>query len=80
MHKVLISIPDDLAYRLRVSIPARQRSKIIASLLEKEINQREKNLYTCALAVEKDTALNKEMDEWDITSNDGLKVEEDESW
>ena len=58
MHKILISIPDNLAYRLRVVIPARQR---------------EKNLYTCALEVEKDKALNKEMKAWDITTNDGLK-------
>lgn len=73
MQKVLISIPDDLAYRLRVVIPARQRSKIVACLITKEVEQREKSLYTCALEVEKDTALNEEMKEWDITTNDGLK-------
>ena len=73
MHKILISIPDNLAYRLRVVIPARQRSKIITCLITKEIEQREKILYTCALEVEKDNALNKEMKAWDITTNDGLK-------
>jgi hypothetical protein len=73
MHKLLISISDSLAYRLRVAIPSRQRSKVISSLLEKEIEDREKTLYSCALEVEKDSLLNSEMVGWDITINDGLK-------
>jgi len=73
MHKVLISLPDDLAYRLRVNIPARQRSKIITCLIAKEVEQREKKLYACALEVEKDKVFNKEMKAWDITLTDGLK-------
>lgn len=72
MHKILISIPDDLASRLRVAIPSRQRSKVITRLIAKEIEQREKNLYACALEVEKDKSLNKEMKAWGITINDGL--------
>jgi len=73
MHKLLISVSDDLASRLRVAIPSRQRSKVISSLIEKEIEDREKTLYSCALKLEKDTLLNSEMEEWDITTNDGLK-------
>ena len=73
MQKILISIPDNLACRLRVVIPTRQRSKIITCLITKEIEQREKILYTCALEVEKDNALNKEMKAWDATIGDGLK-------
>jgi len=73
MHKVLISIPDNLVYRMRVAIPVRKRSKILTCLIEKEIEQREKNLYACALEVEKDKTLNKEMKSWDITIKDGLK-------
>jgi len=75
MHKVLISIPDSLAHRLRVIIPARQRSKVIADLIAQEIERREKNLYFCALEVEKNEVLNKEMQEWDITLRDGLDDE-----
>ena len=77
MSKVLISIPDEIVNRMRATIPARQRSKIIVKLLEKEIEKREKALYDCALAVEKDTALNQEMSEWDITLQDG---QSDDSW
>jgi len=76
MEKVLISLPDQLASRLRAAIPARQRSKVITSLIEAEIKKREKTLYECALAVENDAALNKEMAEWDVTLNDGLKDEQ----
>lgn len=77
MNKVLISIPDKIALRMRAAIPQRQRSKIIVQLIEKEIEKREKALYECALAVEQDLALNKEMKDWDITLQDGLS---DESW
>lgn len=77
MNKVLISIPDSIANRMRAAIPQRQRSKIIVQLLEKEIERREKALYECALAVEKDSALNHEMEDWDVTLQDGLT---NESW
>lgn len=73
MQKVLISIPDDLAIRLRITIPARQRSKIISHLITQEVEQRERNLYACALSVEKDELLNEEMKAWDVTINDGLE-------
>jgi hypothetical protein len=77
MTKVLISVPEKLAMRMRATIPPRQRSKTIAHLIEKEVLRREQALYECAIAVEKDAALNKEMQEWDTTLEDGL---EDESW
>ncbi|MBA2649883.1 MAG: hypothetical protein H0U75_09890 [Legionella sp.] len=77
MNKVLISIPDKIAQRMRAAIPQRQRSKVIVSLIEREIEKREKALYDCALAVEQDKGLNEEMSEWDITSLDGFT---NESW
>ncbi|HFC9843843.1 MULTISPECIES: hypothetical protein [Legionellaceae] len=77
MNKVLISIPDQIASRMRAAIPQRQRSKVIAHLIEKEIERREKALYECALAVENDHGLQNEMNDWDITVQDGLT---DESW
>ena len=49
----------------------------MAQLLEKEVKRREKALYQCALEVEKDKALNKEMEEWNSTTGDGI---ESESW
>jgi len=77
MSKVLISIPDKVASRMRATIPQRQRSKVIVHLIEKEIERREKALYECAAQVEKDNALSQEMKDWDITVQDGLS---DESW
>ena len=77
MNKVLISIPDHVASRMRAAIPQRQRSKVIARLIEQEVERREQELYQCALAVEQDTGLNEEMKEWDVTLQDGLH---DESW
>jgi hypothetical protein len=41
-------------------------------LIETEIEKREKSLYDCEKALEKDEALNKEMSEWDTTLMDGL--------
>ena len=72
MNNVLISIPDQIAQRMRAAIPERQRSKVIVQLIEKEIKRREKVLYDCAVAVEQDDALNNEMNEWNITLQDGL--------
>jgi hypothetical protein len=75
MNKVLISIPDDIAARMRTAIPPRQRSKVIVRLIEAEVNRREKKLYECAVAVENDQSLNEEMEDWDITLQDGLNNE-----
>lgn len=78
MYKMLISVPKQLAIRLRSTIPARQRSRVIAQLIEKEIEKREEQLYECALEVEKDESLNQEMTLWENqTLPDGL---EHESW
>lgn len=57
MEKVLISIPDKLVARMKAVIPAQQRSKTFTHLIEQEIQKRENSLYECAIAVEKDSAL-----------------------
>ncbi|MCF6768518.1 hypothetical protein L3V86_09110 [Thiotrichales bacterium 19S11-10] len=77
MEKILISMPEQLAARMRAIIPARQRSRMFTRLIEKEIEKREKELYKCAASVEKDKALRNEMKDWDVTLQDGLN---DESW
>ena len=77
MEKFLVSVPDNIATRMRAAMPARQRSKVIAHLIEVEIIKRKQRLYECALAVENESALNEEMAEWDVTLKVGLK---DESW
>ena len=77
MEKILVSLPNDLVKRMRTVIPARKRSQVVKDLLEKEVDRREEALFQCALAVEKDEALNQEMAECDITIGD---VIEPEAW
>ncbi|RPI78773.1 MAG: hypothetical protein EHM45_05320 [Desulfobacteraceae bacterium] len=77
MQRILISVSDSLASRMKAVIPGRQRSKIISQLLEQELKKREDALYQCALEVEQNEALNAEMKEWEVTVADGVKHE---SW
>lgn len=77
MQKVLVSLPDDLAAKMKRMIPAKQRSKMIADILAAEIEKREHSLYQCACEVEADSALNSEMNDWEATAGDGI---EPESW
>jgi hypothetical protein len=77
MEKIRVSLPNDLVKRMRTVIPARKRSQVVNDLLEREITRREEVLFQCALAVEKDEALNQEMAEWDTTTGDGI---ESEAW
>jgi hypothetical protein len=53
--------------------PPRQRSRLIAKLLEDELKKREQELYQAALAVEQDEELGAEMREWDVTLGDGIE-------
>ena len=71
--KVLVSIPDSLYSRMMATIPPRQRSRLIAKLLEDELGKREQELYEAALAVEQDEKLGAEMKEWDVTLGDGIE-------
>jgi len=71
--KVLVSIPESLYSRMTATIPQRQRSKLIAKLLEDEVSKREQELYQAALAVEQDEELGAEMKEWDVTVGDGIE-------
>lgn len=73
--KVLVSLSDDLYARMQAVIPPRQRSKVVAELLEEEVKRRERELYECALAVEKDEQLRAEMADWDVTVGDGIETE-----
>ncbi len=71
--KVMFSFPDQLVSRMRASIPSRERSRVVADLLEKEISAREQKLYQCAKELEENVELKSEMALWDSEfSNDGL--------
>ncbi|MEL6152687.1 MAG: hypothetical protein AAFQ78_01535 [Bacteroidota bacterium] len=73
--KILISLPPQLATRMRATIPSRKRSKTIAQLIEQEVAEREKNLYLRASEIEKDQSLQKDMEAWEVTLSDGLAHE-----
>ena len=77
MQRILITVPDNLAARMKAVLPAGKRSKVIARILEEEIDRRERALYECAMAVEADTALNEELEAWEATTADGV---EHEAW
>ena len=67
-----IHLPSDLAARFRAAVPARQRSAFVAEMLRQHLPCEDDPLYHIALAVEADTALNREMDDWDGVAGDGL--------
>ena len=70
MQKILISLPDKPVSRMNAVFPKRRRSKIIAALLENEVKKLEEEFYACACEVEADEALNREMEDWDVTTDD----------
>jgi metal-responsive CopG/Arc/MetJ family transcriptional regulator len=76
-EKILISLPHDLAVRMRTYIAPRQRSKLIAGIIKEEVEKREQALYQSACMAEKDQTLNDNMKEFNITLNDGMT---DEAW
>ena len=75
MKKVLISLPEELATRMRAAIPRRKRSKAIAQVIEQEVERREQKLAQCAQEIEKDELILQEMKEWEVTLADGLTDE-----
>jgi hypothetical protein len=71
--KVMFSFPDQLVSRMKAAIPQRERSKVLAVLLEKEINTREQSLYLCAKELEESSGLKEEVAAWDNEfGQDGL--------
>lgn len=74
MSKVMFSFPDRLVIRMKAAIPARERSKILAALLEKEIRSREQSLFLRAQELENDAGLREEMANLENQfGQDGLK-------
>lgn len=63
--KVMFSLPDQLVSRMKSAIPARERSRVTAMLLEKEISKREQALYLSAKELEESKGLKEEMSKWD---------------
>lgn len=75
--RVNFILPDDVYNSFKTVIPKRQRSKIVAALIQQEIARRENKLYEIAKAVEENLVLKEDMAAWDVTTHDGL---EDSPW
>lgn len=74
MHKVLISVPEDVYIRMRTGIPDGQRSKVFTRLIESELARQDEAIYQAALALEKNAAASQEVKEWgNLFANDGLE-------
>lgn len=74
MSKVMFSFPEQLVNRMKTAIPPRERSKVLACLLETEITKRERSLFLCAEELEKGKGVKKELANWDKKlGRDGLK-------
>jgi len=71
--RMTLSIPDHLAKKFQVFVPARRRSKMVASLISAEMGKREKALKAACIAANKDKALSREINEWQQLED---KVEE----
>jgi hypothetical protein len=59
-----LSIPDAVAHRFQVAIPPRQRSRLVAHLLEGVLAKHEDSLATACRAANRDKALECEIDDW----------------
>ena len=75
---LLVRLPDELVKRFRRNVSIRQRSKFTQRLLEDALppsdGDTDDPLYRAALAVEAETALGAEMQEWEAaTIADGFE-------
>ena len=76
--QILIRLPEAIADRLKAAVPARQRNRFVAQLIEVALIERERALGAIADAVtaeERDsTALRGELTAWErSTLTDGLE-------
>jgi hypothetical protein len=62
--KVTISKPNLVKHRFQAAVPARQRSRLVARLLERELAERDNTLAAACRAANQDRALVREIEEW----------------
>ena len=70
--QILRLISTGFYKRIKKSIPQGKRSKIIVDLIDQKINNRKEHLRLCALVIEQDDLLEKEIKCWETTISDGL--------
>ena len=62
--RITLSIPDAVAYRFQMAVPARQRSRLVTRLLEATLAEHEDSLAAACRAANRDKALEREMGDW----------------
>jgi hypothetical protein len=62
--KLTVSIPDEIVHRFQAAVPARQRSRLVARLLEQSLAEHEDALAAVCRQANRDAILAKEIDEW----------------
>ena len=70
--RITLSIPDAVARRFQAAVPARQRSRLVTRLLERELSDRDDSLAAACRAANRDKALAREIDEWQ-SFDDGVE-------
>jgi len=69
---LLLKLSPELMSRFKSLVPVRQRTSVIASLVQSEVERRERELEHVARLVEADSTLNDEISAWDATIADGI--------
>ncbi|MBI2437638.1 MAG: hypothetical protein HYV36_02335 [Lentisphaerae bacterium] len=64
--RITLSIPDQVAHRFQVAVPPRQRSRLVARLLEETLAKHENSLAAACQAANRDKALEREIDDWQL--------------
>lgn len=63
--KMTFAIPDDVSRRFRKAVPAGKRSAVITEILRKQLRVSERSLASVCERVNKLSALDQEMAEWE---------------
>ena len=64
-RKMTFSLPEDLASRLVKRVPARERSRFLAQVLEKSLRENDESLIRACLAANQDPDVKVIEQEWD---------------
>ena len=62
--RVTVSLPDEIGRRFLITVRPRQRSRLVARLLEEELAKDEDLLAAACVEANNDTALEQEIEEW----------------
>jgi hypothetical protein len=62
--RLTLSIPDAVAHRFQLAVPARQRSRLVTLLLKNVLSEHENSLAAACRGANRDKALEREISDW----------------